>query len=75
MPKRVYTFTILLPYPRRAGDTFYLTGFLDMLRHDGARVLHWEQDTTRFVVTLETDTYNPDRWASMGLAPKEGDVR
>jgi hypothetical protein len=57
----------------RAGDPgFYLAGFFDMMRYDGATVEKWDREDSTFVVTLKSSVVTPGRWASMGLPVKFG---
>ncbi len=71
MKARLIQFTVTFG-PRDTGP------FLDMLRYEGARVISWghADDLRRsgdsyFTVTLESERFTPDRWASFGLRVKE----
>jgi len=53
-----------------------VASLLDMLRYDAATVVSWDRakdlrDRHGWLVTLRSDRYTPDRWASFGLYPKE----
>lgn len=72
-----YRVTVRAPQHGGGGD---LPGLLDMLRYDGARVLAWEHASyevapgrfdigpARYVITLESERFTPERWASFGIA-------
>lgn len=62
-----FTFTVRL----RADNRMDMGGLLDMLRYDAATVVDWGYDTVGgrpgYVLTLASNRYTPDRWASFGL--------
>ena len=70
-PVTIYRVTIAIPERGGHGD---LPALLDMLRYEGARVASWSADERRghpvFVVTIASEQYVPDRWASFGIYPE-----
>lgn len=67
MPKREFTYTIprSLMSPTAHGSTMYQTGVLDMMRYDAARVVDHNSET----ITLRSEVFTKDRWASFGVYP------
>jgi hypothetical protein len=53
-------------------NTRELAGVLDMLRYESGTVVDWSADGENWTISIIVDTnrYQPDRWASFGLFPK-----
>ena len=71
-PVTIYRVTIAIPERGGHGD---LPALLDMLRYEGARVSAWttdrdSRDREILVVTIASEQYVPDRWASFGITPE-----
>lgn len=50
-----------------------MMALLDMLRYEGARVAAWDHEPgprETFIVTIASEQYVPDRWASFGITPE-----
>lgn len=74
-----YRVTVRAPQHGGGGD---IPGLLDMLRYDGARVLSWDHagephtpghfdiGPARYLITLESERFTPERWASFGISPE-----
>lgn len=67
----IYRVRIMAPV-HGMGDVAVL---LDMLRYEGARVSAWttdrdSRDREILVVTIASEQYVPDRWASFGITPE-----
>ncbi len=47
---------------------------LDMMRYENSTVVNWDRTTVRdqraYVVTLRSDYFTPDRWASFLITPE-----
>ena len=47
---------------------------LDMMRYENSTVVNWDRTTVRnqpgYIVTLRSDFYTPDRWASFLIYPE-----
>ncbi len=55
----------------RGGHGGDMPALLDMLRYEGARVVDWDHASGGvFTVTILSEHYEPDRWASFGLHPR-----
>lgn len=62
---RSATYTVTIRPPRD------LPALLDGLRYEGGWVLSWEHDRDgTYTVTIASDHFEPDRWASFGIYPK-----
>jgi hypothetical protein len=67
----IYRVRIAAP-ARGLGD---VAALLDMLRYEGARVSAWgtdhdSRDREILVVTITSEQYVPERWASFGITPE-----
>ena len=63
-------YKVAVPVPENDDDPrFYLTGFLDMLRYEGATVIDWSRTGDGYIVTLASRDCTYARWRSMGLYP------
>jgi hypothetical protein len=59
-------------------DWHDMPGFLDMLRYDNANVVGWTHvrggengvRDDKFIVTLTSSRYTPERWKSFGIKPE-----
>ena len=51
--------------PTLHGSRMEQAGFLDMMRYDAAHVVSWDSET----ITLQSEVFTRDRWASMGIHP------
>jgi hypothetical protein len=70
-PVTIYRVRIMAP-AHGMGD---VAALLDMLRYEGARVSAWttdrdSRDREILVVTIASEQYVPDRWASFGITPE-----
>jgi len=71
-PVTIYRVRIAAPVHGGLGD---IAALLDMLRYEGARVSAWttdrdSRDREILVVTIASEQYVPDRWASFGITPE-----
>ena len=71
-PVTIYRVRIMAP-AHGMGD---VAALLDMLRYEGARVSAWTTERADpgyreiLVVTIASEQYVPDRWASFGIYPE-----
>jgi hypothetical protein len=71
-PVTIYRVRIAAPAHGGLGD---VAALLDMLRYEGARVADWFRDRDShnreiLVVTIASEQYVPERWASFGIYPE-----
>lgn len=73
MKTKVVRFTVAINATSTHGHGD-MPAFLDMLRYESGRVVSWGHGVEgRWAVTIEVEAqhYQPDRWASFGIYPKE----
>jgi len=65
---RSAVYTVEVRVDRRGGD---VASLLDMLRYEAARVLSWDRTERGYRVTISSDHYEPERWRSFAITPRE----